>query len=209
MITTVVSSYQYGHLAAHCIESILSQSVKPEKILFVDDAAGDCFHLPKKYSEVEFVLRTENLGTVNNFQDMLNRVNTKYCMFIGADNWLRSDSIELLHSAINNSSPDIVTYDMVLTGELKETRVPHHKDEVVKYTGDYYWDRMFKHHGSMLYRVELAKAVGGYSRYNDSSHQTLEDLSLWSKMIRENAKVSHIKQGLLYYRHHRNNFNKY
>ena len=41
-ITVVIASYQYGHLAAHCIESVLCQSRKPDKILFVDDGVGDC-----------------------------------------------------------------------------------------------------------------------------------------------------------------------
>lgn len=208
MITVVISSYKYGHLAAHCIESILSQSHKPEKILFVDDGVGDCSHLLKLYPEVEFTLRSTNLGTVENFQDMLNKVNTEYCMFIGADNWLRSDAISLMTNALQNL-PDIVTYDIILTGELKETRVPHHKEEMVPYIGDYYWDRMLKHHGSMLYRTELAKSVGGYSIYKEGLHQTLEDLSLWNRMVQANARVTHIKQGLLHYRHHRENFNKY
>ena len=38
MITVVISSYKYGHLAAHCIESVLCQTKKADKILFVDDA---------------------------------------------------------------------------------------------------------------------------------------------------------------------------
>ena len=41
MLTVVVASYQYGHLAAHCIESLLSQTKAPDKILFVDDGVGD------------------------------------------------------------------------------------------------------------------------------------------------------------------------
>ena len=65
MITAVVASYKYGHLAAHCIESLLSQTVKLERILFVDDGVGDCEHLPRIYPEVDFILRKENLGTVN------------------------------------------------------------------------------------------------------------------------------------------------
>ena len=36
MITIVIHSYKYGHLAGQCIESLLSQNYKPEKILFID-----------------------------------------------------------------------------------------------------------------------------------------------------------------------------
>ena len=70
-ITVVIASYQYGHLAAHCIESVLCQSRPADKILFVDDGVGDCNHLPKIYPEVEYVLRDINMGTAKNFHDML------------------------------------------------------------------------------------------------------------------------------------------
>lgn len=209
MITVIISSYNYGHLAAHCIESILSQSRKPERICFVDDGVGDSFHLQQIYPEIEFTFRDYNLGTVANFQDMLLKVDTEYCMFIGADNWLRSDTINLFYNLIELDNPDIITYDITLTGELKETRIKHHYNEVERHQGDYYWSRDNKHHGSMLYRTNLAKSVGGYTRLNDWSHQTQEDFSLWNKMISANAKVCHIKQPLLYYRHHRENFNSY
>lgn len=208
MITVVVSSYKYGHLAAHCIESLLSQSYRPQKILFVDDGVGDCAHLPKLYPQVDFVLREDNLGTVANFQDMLNRVETKYCMFLGADNWLRSDAIETFYKVLSDLQyPDVITYDIILTGELKETRIRHHAQEMSKHQGDYHW-HITGHHGSMVYRTQLAKDLGGYTKFNDS-HQTLEDLSLWSKFMKAEAKVAYIDEPFLYYRHHRQNFNSY
>jgi glycosyltransferase involved in cell wall biosynthesis len=207
MITVVISSYRYGHLAAHCIESILSQSKKPEKILFVDDGWGDCFYLKRLYPEIHFTFREGNLGTVSNFQDMLNKVTTEYCMFLGADNWLRSDSIECFYKAIDLHHPDVITYDMVLTGELKETRTKHHMQDITQHQGDYHW-HIKAHHGSMIYRTNLAKDLGGYTKHNDS-HQTLEDLSLWSKFMKAEAKVAYIDEPFLYYRHHRQNFNTY
>ena len=39
-VTVVVASYKYGHLAAHCIESLLSQTRLPDSVLFVDDGIG-------------------------------------------------------------------------------------------------------------------------------------------------------------------------
>jgi len=116
MITVIIASYRYGHLAAHCIESLLSQSTLPSRILFVDDGGLDCTHLPNLYPDVEYIFRPINLGVVDNFQDMLSKVDTEYVLFIGADNWLRSDAITLL----SNASTDIVTYDIVVTGELRK-----------------------------------------------------------------------------------------
>ncbi len=204
MITVVIASYQYGHLAAHCIESLLSQTVAPSRIIFADDGAFDCAHLPILYPEIEYVLRPKNLGTVDNFHDLLSRIDTEYTLFIGADNWLRSDAIELLSKA----SADIVTYDIVVTGELKEEihdRVP---GETIAYQGDLYWDREGKHHGSMMYRTALAQKIGYKRRYADGVHAQ-EDWNLWDKMLEQGASVASLQEGLLYYRRHRENFLKY
>ena len=204
MITVVVASYRYGHLAAHCIESLLSQNTLPTRILFVDDGGLDCSHLPSLYPDIEYIFRKKNLGVVDNFQDMLSRVNTEYVLFIGADNWLRSDAIDLL----SNANTDIVTYDIVVTGELKEeilTRVP---GETLPYQGDLYWNRHNQHHGSMMYRTVFGQKIGYKKRFEDGAHPQ-EDWNLWDKMQEQGATVASIKEGLLFYRRHRENFLKY
>jgi glycosyltransferase involved in cell wall biosynthesis len=204
MITVVIASYRYGHLAAHCIESLLSQTTPPARILFVDDGGLDCSHLPSLYPTIEYTLRPVNLGVIVNFQDMLAKINTEYVLFIGADNWLRSDAIELL----SNASADIVTYDIVVTGELKDeilTRVP---GETLPYQGDLYWNRQDQHHGSMLYRTAFGQKIGYQKKHEDGVHPQ-EDWNLWDKMLEQGATVASLKEGLLFYRRHRENFLKY
>ena len=202
--TLVIASFKYGHLAAHAIESALCQTKPFDKILFVDDAVGDCKHLPALYPSLDYVLRDENLGTVANFQDMLMRVETEYVMYLGADNWLRPDTLELL----STQKTDIVTYDIIVTGELRGGIHQFYSHHMQPYQGDYYWSRLMQHHGSMLYRTELAKKAGGYA-HNHTSSRTDEDQNLWDKLRNAGATVSHVGQGLLYYRRHKENFNKY
>jgi hypothetical protein len=197
----VIASYQYGHLAAHCIESVLCQSRKPDKILFVDDGVGDCGHLPKIYPEVEYVLREKNMGTVANFQDMLMRVTTDKCMFLGADNWLRADTLEILDKV----NADVVTYDIVVTGDSKRGLLNRHGPEMTPYQGDLYWSRFQRHHGSMMYNTKLAQSIG-YQATGGIHSQ--EDLFLYNGFKRAGAKMEWVKKGLLYYRRHRENFIK-
>jgi len=204
MISVVIASYRYGHLAAHCIESLLSQTVPPARILFVDDGGMDCKHLPSLYPEVEYVLRGENLGVVDNFQDMLSRVDTEYVLFIGADNWLRSDAIELL----SKTSADIVTYDVIVTGELKDDILMRLPIQTFPHHGDLYWNRHEQHHGSMMYRTALGQKIGYKKRHEDGLHPQ-EDWNLWDKMLQQGASVASLKEGLLFYRRHRENFLKY
>jgi len=204
MITVVIASYRYGHLAAHCIESLLSQTTPPARILFVDDGGLDCNHLPALYPDIEYVIREKNLGVVDNFQDMLSRVNTEYVLFLGADNWLRSDAIEQL----SNASTDIVTYDVIVTGELKEDILMRIPVEAFPHQGDLYWSRQEQHHGSMMYRTALGQKIGYKKRYEDGNHPQ-EDWNLWDKMLEQGATVASLKEGLLFYRRHRENFLKY
>jgi len=211
MITILISSYKYGHLAAHCIESVLSQTHMPDRILFVDDGVGDCSHLVDLYPEVEFILRDKNLGTVDNFQDMLMRVNTEYVMFLGADNWLRSDAL----SKLLRAGGDIITYDMMITGELKDELYAQAYKYMKNKDGDYYYSKkndLWKAHGSMLYKTELAKSVGGYKLNPNQirAGHPEEDFSLYNRMIAiPNTIVNYVPLALLYYRRHKENFLKY
>jgi len=204
MITVVIASFRYGHLAAHCIESLLSQTIPPARILFVDDGGLDCNHLPSLYPDIEYVLRDKNLGVVDNFQDMLSRVDTEYVLFIGADNWLRSDAIELL----SKTSADIVTYDVIVTGELKEDILMRLPIQAFPHQGDLYWNRQEQHHGSMMYRTALGQKIGYKKRHEDGVHPQ-EDWNLWDKMLQQGATVASLNEGLLFYRRHRENFLKY
>lgn len=207
MLTVVIASFGYGHLAAHCIESVIGQSKQPDKILFVDDGWGDCDHLLELYSHQidEWVLRDENIGTVDNFQDMLLRVNTEFVMFLGADNWLRDDAVQLL---TETHDADIVMYDIFVTGSEKRDVIKRHSKECTPLNGGLYWNRAGGHHGSMMYRTELAKAVGGYCA-NPESIYTEEDLMLFNRMVKAQAKIQHIDEPLLCYRRHEYNATRY
>lgn len=204
----VISSYKYGHLAAHCIETILAQTKQFDEIYFVDDGVGDCKHLVDLYGDrVNFLFREANMGTVANFQDMLmNRVKTDYVMFLGADNWLRGDTLQKLHKHCELAM-NVVTYDIIITGELKEEIWKFYENDCVHLEGDIYWRRDMKHHGSILYDVYLAKSVGGYA--HNGGFRTDEDANLWEKLVKAGANLCYHPEGLLYYRRHKENFNKY
>lgn len=210
----VIASYKYGHLAAHCIETALGQTKKFDEILFVDDGVGDCAHLEKIYdwTDIKFYKNETNLGIVDNFNKMLNLVSTEYVMFVGADNWLASDTCESILKVIYRSPEsgvfDVVTYDIVVTGVLRNEIYQFYPYDMRNKRGDFHWSRDSRHHGSMAYRVQLAKDCGGYS-HNNTSSRTDEDLNLWNKMMKSGAKLAYLPDAYLYYRRHKENFNKY
>ena len=74
--------------------------------------------------------------------------------------------------------------------------------------GDLYWDRQEQHHGSMMYRTAFGQKIGYQKKDEDGVHPQ-EDWNLWDKMLEQGATVASLKEGLLFYRRHRENFLKY
>lgn len=186
-------SYKYGHLVAQAIESVINQTVKPERILVVDDGVGDC-DIAKKY-EVDYLKRRKNFGIVDNFNDTLNRVRTKRVLFLGADNWLHPETLEEL----NARDEDIVTYDCYMVGNWDMTDMAQYRQDGYKV-----WKTNGTPHGSSLYDVAKAKRAGGYKPSGNKKSE--EDSMLFNKMIENGATVGYVERPLLYYRKHRGNF---
>ena len=218
-ITVVIASYRYGSFVAHALESVLAQTLLPDRILVVDDGAHDGVgEIVKKYQDrvkikLDYLERENNLGIVKNFNDILmNRTDTDRMMILGADNWLRPDALEKM-----DVDADIVSSDMYIVGPLVSKRAK--RNDKVK---EGYMIRVFQidgriraHnyiHGSSLYNVRIAQQYGYHPHHKWHEGKvvknTQEDWWLWRQMIlKSKAKHVHISEPLLYYRRHMFNFN--
>lgn len=207
-VTVVIASYKYGHLLGNAIESVLSQTRKADRILVVDDAGGDnSCEIAKKYG-LECIKREKNLGTAKNFDDIVrNHIDTERAMFLGADNWLHPTYLEKVMS----SEADIVSTDIIVTGELAEKWALRLNDEEKDFNNGYIEWRFNGEdinkgnyiHGSSLFNAQKAKHYG--CRGNDYNGMCV-DWELWKDFINGGGKHQHIQEPLLYYRRHRFNF---
>ncbi len=197
MTTVVITSYRYGHLVSHAIESVLSQTQKPDRILVVDDGWGDCWTVPLAYPEIGFLARPANLGIVANFNDILfKRIKGERVMFLGADNWLHPNALEEL----GECPEDIITYLPYLVGGWdldQETNLEWLDGYPVRQTNGAF-------HGSVLYNIDLARKAGGYKASGNEKSE--EDNVLFSRMVVEGATTRFVPAPYLYYRKHRRNF---
>lgn len=237
-ITCIISSYKYGHLAAHCIESVLNQvcveekieneklieieSIKTfDKVFFVDDGVGDCYHLQKLYGDkVEFVFRERNLGVVDNFNDMLSRVDTDYVFYLGADNWIEESMLDnyFLYISKNQTKPIYVTSNIILEGPQKNDIINAYKKDVhyktVRFSyeqfgsltdiGVWLWDRKGFHHGSCIYLTSALKKIGGFKHNGGATSD--EDLYAWRKLKELPEFYTKSIPAYLHYRRHTNNY---
>lgn len=211
-ISVCIFSYNYAHLLAHSIESVLCQTKKADKIYVIDDGAKDGVDkVLQKYKDYNIIpiLRDTNLGIVNNFQDVLLRLDTTHAIMLGADNYLHPNTLNRL--SIENA--DIISYDIVLFGteafEFSRTKNCKYHDGYYLYKfekGDINVSNYI--HGSSMYNVKLAQKFG-YKK-NEMSSYSEEDYMLWKAMLLEgNATHKHVNIPFLYYRRHKNNFQKY
>jgi glycosyltransferase involved in cell wall biosynthesis len=126
-VCVAICSYGYGHLAAQAIESVLSQTRKPDQILLVDDGKHDGITTLGSRYNIETIIRVQNLGVVKNFNDILfKHVKTDKLLMLGADNYLHPQTIEKL----TELDADIISYDITLIGtDVDEFRkqVPTHE----------------------------------------------------------------------------------
>ena len=112
-ICVAICSYGYGHLASQAIESVLSQTRKPDQILLVDDGKHDGITTLGARYNIETVIRVKNMGVVDNFNDILfNHVKTDKLLMLGADNYLHPQTLEKL----SQQDTDITSYDITLIG---------------------------------------------------------------------------------------------
>lgn len=209
-ITVVITSYNYGMYLAQALDSVLSQTRRPEAILVVDDGSHDMtFEVAKKFG-VDCIIRQDNLGVVDNLNDILyNHVNTDKMMHLGADDYLRPDALELMDLPY-----DIVYSDLAYFGPLAH-KVPMGAKTEYK---DGYWLKRFtkdwRHiltgnciHGSSLFDVKMARAVGGYKAKKNRGARLEEDWYLFGEMIKAGAIAYRVPEPLLFYRKHRFNIN--
>jgi len=208
-ITVVIASYNYGHLIAQCIESVLAQTIKPTRILVVDDGSSDnTVEIANKYG-LEVIQRKNNLGVIENYNDVLfNHIKTKKVMFLGGDDYLNPQYLEKM-----NLDYDIVSCDITLVGPYAHKVRKGMRTEFK----DGYWIWRFQPtnilrknyiHGSSVFNAELAKRVGGYEAMRNRKMKKEEDWKCWRKMIGAGGTHFHVPVNLLFYRQHAFNNNR-
>lgn len=109
-----------------CIESVIKQTFIDYEIILIDDGSTDgsgalCDEISCKYSRIK-VIHQENQGLSAARNSGLSIAKGKYCIFLDSDDFLASDSLELLYKCIvDEHFPDvIVNRSMVYLSQSKE-----------------------------------------------------------------------------------------
>ena len=99
-IGVVITTHNYGHYLAACLESVLSQTLLPRQVVVVDDASEDnAADVVASFSDVQYCrVDFRNGNRARNFGFL--KVSTPYVAFFDADNVMMPRFLSVLYSAL-------------------------------------------------------------------------------------------------------------
>lgn len=99
-IGVVITTHNYGHYLAACLESVLSQTLLPRQVVVVDDASEDnAADVVASFSDVQYCrVDFRNGNRARNFGFL--KVSTSHVAFFDADNVMMPRFLDVLYSAL-------------------------------------------------------------------------------------------------------------
>lgn len=194
-ITVIIPCHNYEEYVAEAINSVLAQTLKPQRIIVIDDGSTDNSRgIVRKYKDkgVELVEKP-NGGVVSTKNLGIKLSTTSWTVFLDADDILEPDYLEMVYKRSASGNFDIVYTDMKYFGA---------KDEVLK-AGSYNFNRFIGTgnfvHNSALISTHLLKQVGGYKNVMKGGY---EDWELYITLAEAGASFGYVAKPLLRYRQH-------
>jgi|GEM_PF-3619592 len=134
MISVIVPIYNVEDYIEECIASLVSQTDPDFEVIFVNDGSTDLSLDRAKISaaalkQYKFIDQTNGgLSVARNTG--LAHVSNDYVMFLDSDDFLRTDSIEVLKSAIQKHNSDLVLFSAASFGEGVDAREVQRLDDM-------------------------------------------------------------------------------
>ena len=214
-IAVVLPSYQHRRFIGDAIESILAQSLKPSKIIVVDDGStDDSADVVKAFDDprITLIVHAENRGGAAALNTALGMLDAEYFAILNSDDVWRPDKLEKQYHAIKDN--DDVGAVFSLASAIDHTGKP---------IGDSMFEKLFmaknnvrsQHllrlfevgnflcHPSILARTSVYNDVGHY----DNRFRQLPDYHMWLKILQK-YEILILQEPLVLFRHHETNTSK-
>ncbi len=109
-IGVVITTHNYGHYLAACLESVLSQTLLPRQVVVVDDASEDnAADVVAAFSDVAYCrVNFRNGNRARNFGFL--KISTSYVAFFDADNVMMPRFLDVLYGALQEVPHAIFAY---------------------------------------------------------------------------------------------------
>lgn len=112
----IVPVYNAEEYLVECIESILRQTYRCDELILVDDGSTDgsravCTRYAEQYPEQIRVIFQENSGPMKARWQGVKRAKGDIILFMDADDCLRKDALEIIHTGYERTGCDVVLFN--------------------------------------------------------------------------------------------------
>lgn len=199
--TVVITAHNYGRYLAWCIHSVLAQTLRPARIIVIDDASEDDTEkvargfIPRvEYHRVEYrnAQRTRNFG--------LRKATSEYVIFLDADDFISDTMIEKLERTLDDHPEARLAYcDKYVFGDPASIR---------KLRLTYYWkvpEFSIEHLRFSNFITTASLIRRNFLTEFDEHIRKLQDWDTWLGMLQSNEHAIRVPEPLLHYRVHGSN----
>ena len=191
------------HHLMECVNSIITQS--SDQILIVDDGSTNPLtvktieFIASIYPQVKPVYLNENVGAAEARNIGLQHITTEYTALMdSSDIALPGKYQEQVAALLSDRKIDVIGTGLTGFKGVNRTNLfnlVHPKVPTLKYMKGHNVS-FIVNHGTVIYRNEAVKAVGGYNKDFRRGH----DVELWSRMWKNGAKFRNIEKILYLWR---------
>lgn len=196
-VSIIVTSHNYGHFLAECLESIRAQTFKDYELIVIDDASQDnTVEVARAYSPNRLIRFGTNQGFARATNYGIKISSGEYVCQINADDILEPIYLERCVQALDADPESAIAYTDCI-------RFGNNQDGELKFE-DYSFERLLKYNfilGSSLVRRQALFDAGLWPE--DLSG--MEDYDLWLTICSKGWKAVHVPEMLYRYRSHESN----
>ncbi len=204
LVSVYITNYNYGKYLKKAVESVLHQSMQDFEIIIIDDGSTDnSKSIIEEYEPQDNIRviyqQNKGLNVTNNIA--LRTAHGKFIMRLDADDYLDSNALLVLSSALENDPElGLVFPDYFLVDE---------HDNITHVEKRHAFDREVSlfdqpaHGACTMIRKEFLRKINGY----DEEFSCQDGYDLWVRFISQ-FKVTNVPTPLFYYRQHGENLTK-
>lgn len=202
-ISVIIPVYNKEAYISKCIDSVLKQSFNNYEIIIVDDGSTDnsahiCDEYAMKYSFVHvFHIENGGLGPARNYG--IQKATGEFMIFLDSDDWLRDDTLEILHNAAETSQSDAVFFDFMIYDTELDASFRSYENAQYRECNVLFEAKMYRctlpSSCTIMYRCTTWKDSG--LKFPDTP---FEDNAVYPLILRIFSNYTIIDEGLYFYR---------
>lgn len=189
-VSVIVPCFNYGHLLADCVASVLDQQGVDVSLLVIDDCSSDesgdiAARLSDRHDRIELRRHAQNMGLIATANEGLQWARGEYVVLLSADDLLVPGSLQRA-TRVMTEHPNVgMTYGRALRLIDRPLVVPSASRRPAKVWKGTDWIRLRcrSAHNCIaspeaVVRTSVQRAIGGY----DPSCRHTSDLNMWLRI---------------------------